>query len=268
MQENVSKIIDDIKINLDKNIDGSSIKYFTDGVSGSTVFSLNDKYLVKTMDKLELKTQVTFLNLYSYVDEFVKLLYINETLGFVVFEYVDGVLFKYKSDVKIVDGLYDIVSNYTLFDYDYYGYLYEDKKSWYEFLKDETLNEIDMLHNDNLSDKKLEAALLFIKAEITSKYMLHGDFGAHNFMIDKNNNLKVIDPMPVIGDRLYDFYFAIFSSVKIFKDLSVDYILSFFDEDITHKRNILLIALYIRMIRAYKYDRDDFDIYYDWFKRL
>ena len=268
MQKNVSKIIDDIKINLDVNIDSSSIKYFTDGVSGSTVFSLNDKYLVKTMDKLELKTQVTFLNLYSNIDEFVKLLYINETLGFVVFEYVDGVLFKYKSDVKIVENLYSIVSNYTLFDYDYYGYLYEDKKSWYEFLKDETLNEIDVLHNDNLSNKKLETALLSIKTEVTPKYMLHGDFGAHNFIIDKNGNLKVIDPMPVIGDRLYDFYFAIFSSVEIFKDLSVDYILSFFDEDITHKRNILLIALYIRMIRAYKYDRDDFDIYYEWFKRL
>lgn len=268
MQENIAIIIDDIRINLDENIDANTIKYFTDGVSGSTVFSLNDKYLVKTMEKLELKTQIAFLNLYSNIDEFVKLLYTNEALEFIVFEYVDGVLFKYRSDVNIVENLYNVVSKYTLFDYDYYGYLYEDKKSWYEFLKDETENDIDVLHNDNISDKKVDEALLSIDKEITPKYMLHGDFGAHNFLIDKKDNLKVIDPMPVIGDRLYDFYFAIFSSVEIFKNLNVDYILSFFDEDMNHKRNILIVALYIRMIRAYKYDRDDFDIYYDWFKKI
>lgn len=268
MQENIAIIIEDIKLNLDKNVDISSIKYFTDGVSGSTVFCLNDKYLVKTMDELELKAQVTFLSIYTNIDEFAKLLYTNEFLGFAVFEFVDGVLFKYKSNVKIVETLYSIVSRYSLFSYDYYGYLYEDEKSWYEFLKDETTNEIDILQSDNLSNDKLKDALLFIKNEKIPKYLLHGDFGAHNFMIDKNNSLKVIDPMPVVGDRLYDFYFAIFSSIEIFKDLSIEYILSFFDENINHKRNILIVALYIRMIRAYKYNRDDFDIYYDWFKKI
>ena len=263
----MEKIIEDIISNLDKNIDKSSIHYFTDGVSGSTVFSLNNKYLVKTMDILEIKTQSEFLNTYKDINEFAKLLYVNEDLGFVVFEFIDGVLYKY-SNVDIVDNLYSIVSNYKQYKSDYYGYLFEDKKTWVEFLKDEIDNNIDELQNDNLVQQKINNALLSISCEKTSKYLLHGDFGGHNFMIDKSNNLKVIDPMPVIGDRLYDFYFAIFSTVEIFKKLNLDYILHFFDEDITHKKNILIVALYIRMVRAYKYDRQDFPLYLEWFKKV
>lgn len=264
----IENILNDIINNLDKNVDKNSLKYFTDGVSGSTVFSLNDKYLVKTMDSLELKTQQIFLNYYNNIDEFVKLIYINESLGFVVFEYVNGKLFKYRNDVNIVDTLYSIVSKYKLYDSNYYGYLLEDEKTWYEFLQSETDYDIPELQNDNLVQEKLKKAMLSILEENTPKFLIHGDFGAHNFMIDNNDKLKVIDPMPVIGDRLYDFYFAIFSTVEIFKNLNLDYILNFFDEDITHKKNILTICLYIRMIRAYKYDREDFPIYLEWFRKL
>lgn len=263
----MDKIIEDIKLNLDKNIDENTIHYFTDGVSGSTVFSLNNKYLVKTMENTEIKTQCEFLSLYKNIDYFVKILYVNEKIGFVVFEYVDGQLYKY-SNVDIVDSLYSIVSNYKQYDSEYYGYLFEDKKSWVEFLKGETDNDIDKLQNDILIQEKLNNALLSISNEKTSKYLIHGDFGGHNFMIGKNNNLKVIDPMPVVGDRLYDFYFAIFSTVEIFKKLDLDYILHFFDEDIIHKKNILIVALYIRMVRAYKYDRKDFPVYLEWFRKV
>ena len=68
----MDKIIEDIKLNLDKNIDEKTIHYFTDGVSGSTVFSLNNKYLVKTMEDTEIKTQREFLSLYKDIDFFVK----------------------------------------------------------------------------------------------------------------------------------------------------------------------------------------------------
>lgn len=263
----MDKIIEDIKLNLDKNIDEKTIHYFTDGVSGSTVFSLNNKYLVKTMEDTEIKTQREFLSLYKDIDFFVKILYINEKLGFVVFEYVEGVLYKY-SNVDIVDSLYSIVSNYRQYDSQYYGYLFEDKKTWEEFLKDETDNDIDELQNDNLIQNKLNNALLSISYEKTPKYLIHGDFGGHNFMIDNAGKLKVIDPMPVVGDRLYDFYFAIFSTIEIFKKLDLNYILHFFDDDIAHKKNILIVALYIRMVRAYKYDRQDFPLYLEWFKKV
>lgn len=268
MNDNIDNIIDDIKKNLDSNIDIKTIKYFTDGVSGSTVFAIDNKYLVKTMNHLEITTQEIFLNLYNNIPEFVKILYINKNINFIVFEYVDGLLFKYKNDVDIVDTLYSIVSQYKLYDSDYYGYLLEDEKTWCEFLKGETNYDIAELQNDNLMQDKLQEAILHISREKAPKYLLHGDFGGHNFMIDKDGKLKVIDPMPVVGDRLYDFYFAIFSTVDIFKNLDLDYILHFFDEDINHKKAILTVCLYIRMVRAYKYNREDLPIYIECFRKL
>ena len=90
---------------------------------------------------------------------------------------------------------------------------------------------------------------------------MHGDFGAHNFL-NSNGVIRAIDPMPMVGDRLYDFYFAVLSNVKIFAELGWDYIMSFFEGyDLEYKEALMTIALYVRMSRAAAYDLANLDKY-------
>ena len=76
-----------------------------------------------------------------------------------------------------------------------------------------------------------------------------------SFVFGYNNKIYAIDPIPMVGDYLYDFYFSIFTNSNIFKDLDVDYILSFFDDrDYEYKRALMIICFFIRLRRSSKYD--------------
>lgn len=46
------KLIKDIERNLKIEIDENNVCYFTDGATDSIVFSINNKYLIKTVDNL------------------------------------------------------------------------------------------------------------------------------------------------------------------------------------------------------------------------
>lgn len=107
---------------------------------------------------------------------------------------------------------------------------------------------------------KVYKALEDIKEIEIKKYLIHGDFGTHNFLVS-NNNIMVIDPMPVVGDYLYDFYFAVLSNIKLFDEAYLNYILNFFERDIKYKKALFIIVLYIRICRAYIYNKKDFNEY-------
>ena len=104
---------------------------------------------------------------------------------------------------------------------------------------------------------KIYKALEIIKKYNVDKYLIHGDFGTHNFIM-QDNKIKVIDPMCVVGDKLYDFYFAIFSNDEIFENIKLEIILKQFDYEFEYKQALLLTVLFIRMGRAKKYDKKNF----------
>ena len=67
--------------------------------------------------------------------------------------------------------------------------------------------------------------------------------------------IRVIDPMPVVGDKLYDFYFAVLSNIEVYLRLGKERVFSFFDDyDSEYKQALFTIALYVRMSRAAVYD--------------
>lgn len=263
----IEKIIKDIEEVLNIKINEEDIHYFTDGVSGSTVFKLQNKYLVKITDELTIKTQKEFFNYYNenYLQ---KLIHINEELNYIIFEFIEGEKFHLEIDTKalhIFEQLISITLNYKKYDYNGYGYLFEDyNKSWDEFLLDEALNSYKEMPEINMD--KVYESLEIIKQYKVDKYLIHGDFGTHNFIMQKNK-IKVIDPMCVVGDKLYDFYFAIFSNDEIFNNIELWIILKQFDYEMEYKKALLTIVLFIRMGRAKKYDKENFykyeDIYND-----
>ena len=256
-------IIDDVKNKLNIKID--NINNFKDGTTDSLVFSINNKYLIKTMDKDEINRYKIFFDLYKDNNYFQKIIYINNQLNYICFEFIKGnrfqdITYDYK---KVIDEIYNITNSYKKINTNYYGYLDYKMNSPYEFL----LSEIDYAKEkiDNINIDKVYNALNNIKDYNYPKYLLHGDFGIHNFIVS-NNRIRVIDPMPLVFDPLYDFYFACLSSSFLIKN--IDLIFKYYDRDNIYKKNLFIIVFFIRMSRAYVYDKEHFNEYLKIYERL
>lgn len=264
----IENILEDLKTKI--NFHNPKIKYYTEGATESIVFSLDNKYLIKTVDENTLKTQVEFLKFYQDNNKFQKLVTYNEKLKYICFEFLEGEKYTGKEDISVIDivkQIYEITSSYKKYEYAGFGYLYEDILSWSAFLKSEVDYSKKAIESLNLNFDKVSRALDNIDNYKIDKYLIHGDFGTHNFLIN-NNEILVIDPMPVVGDRIYDFYFALFSNVNLFNKLDKDYILSFFNVDKDYKRSLMIIVLFIRLSRCYVYHKEDLDIYLEWFRKI
>lgn len=265
----LEEIISDLQSALNVKINKNNIVYYTDGATDSIVFSIDNKYLVKTVDDNTFNTQLEFLKFYEDIDEFQKIIHFNKSLKYICFLYIEGDKF-YQTKVNsntAVNQIYNIVRKYKKYDYKDFGYLYEDEKSWYEFLCDEVNYSYDKIKHLDISINKVSDALEIVKNYKVEKYLIHGDFGTHNFLVNKSK-IKVIDPMPVVGDYLYDFYFSIFSDVSIFESTNLNSILKYFDRDDTYKRAMVIITFFIRMSRSYVYDKDHFNAYLDYYNKL
>ncbi len=259
------QIINDIETKLNVKINKETLEHYKDGKSDSIVISLEDKYLIKTVDENTYKTQKKFLTLYEDIDNFQTILCDSSDLKYICYKFMFGEKLEKVEDInpqKIVDDLYIITNSYKKIDAPGFGYLEEANKSWETFLSDEVEYGYYELIELSIPMEKVNKALEKIKTYEIDKYLIHGDFGTHNFLFD-NDYINVIDPMPVVGDRLYDFYYAVTSDVRIFNKVDIDYILSFYDEDMEYKKLLFIICLYIRMSRAYKYDRGSFKTYKD-----
>ena len=264
----IENIIKDLEKELNITINEQDIIYYTDGATDSIVFNIQNKYLIKTMDEITYKTQSEFLHFYN-INEFQKIIHKNDQLKYICFEYKEGNLFRRDklTAENAMNQIYNIVNQYKEYNHDYYGYLYEDEKTWYEFLKDEVEYSNNKMLSANINLDKVNKALDIIKNYTSPKYLIHGDFGVHNFIVN-NNQIHVIDPMPVVGDYLYDFYFSLYSDTDLFTNLDIEEILKYFDRDITIKKALLTITFFIRMSRAYVYDKPYFHLYTKYYEEV
>lgn len=253
-------VFDDIQKRIGVDLFGSELILYTDGATSARVFSAEDEFLVKITDAATVARQREFLSRTTN-DAFQKILCSSIELGYECFEFIDGVHLR-DSDIEQKDVLKqveEIVKSYSKYDSDGYGFLGDTKASWRDFLQDEI--EYAARRLPNTSQVKVYEALAKIGDVAPDKYLLHGDFGAHNFLI-QNGRIRVIDPMPLIGDPLYDYYFAILSNPKIFQDLTSEQIFGVFDTyPLDYKKALCIIALYVRTSRAAVYDLPHFKDY-------
>jgi streptomycin 6-kinase len=100
------------------------------------------------------------------------------------------------------------------------------------------------------------------------KKLLHGDFGTHNFIQEDGKLVGVIDPMPVIGDYLYDLLFAVVSNVDILSSVSLEDLYNLVNEPPEKIKAMLTIVLYCRISRCLKYHPEDIEIYMEYWNKL
>ena len=254
-------VIRDIERQLGCSVRDLVPTFYSDGATDATVFSLGGKYLLKMTNLETVQTQKTFLDAVPE-GRFQKLLCSNESLGYECFEFIDGVHY---SDAPLeaheaVEQIAEIVRQYPEYEHDGYGFLGEEKPTWREFLLDEIEYAAQRIRE--VSQEKVMTALETVGNYAPKQYLMHGDFGTHNFLVS-DGKIRVIDPMPVVGDRLYDFFFAILSDTDIFAELGIDYYMdNFFDGyKPEYMKALLIIALYVRMSRAAVYDEENLEKY-------
>ena len=246
------------KIGVDLSRERATI--YTDGATQSSVFSVKDEYLVKITSHKTVRTQREFLAKVQH-PAFQKLLCSDVDLHYECYEFIRGVHYKEASldNREAIAQIANIVESYPRYVCDGYGFLEDRKPTWREFLLDEI--EYAAKRIPSISQECVWKALTIAGQYNPEKYLMHGDFGTHNFLVE-NGKIRVIDPMPIVGDRLYDFYFAILSNVTLFDKLGFDYIFSFFEGyDVEYRKALITIALYVRTSRAAVYDKDNLDKY-------
>ena len=235
-------------------------KYFNTGGS-SKVILLNDKYLIKQNTKLVLQAEIEFLKI-NNSDMFQKIIYIDPKYDFVVYSFIPGETMKHINDVRnVIQKIVSITKSYPNCSLDGFGYLNEETSSWSRFLKDEVTYSSLNLKEYIPNKKVVNSCINVLENYPFEKKLLHGDFGTHNFIQDNGVFVGVIDPMPVIGDYLYDLLFAIVSNVGILSSLSLEDIYALVDEPLEKVKAMLTIVLYCRISRCFKYHPEDVDFY-------
>lgn len=95
-------------------------------------------------------------------------------------------------------------------------------------------------------------------------YLLHGDCGFHNFICKEHKLYGVIDPLPVLGDPIYDLIYAFCSTPE---DLTREMIDEIVEKSIfrNRARNILYeevaIVLYCRLDACLRHHPEDLEAY-------
>jgi len=221
------------------------------------VLKIDELYILKQMNEKEYKINLEFELYYKFVKGFRKSIYHSDNYNYLVYDYIEEDRNIDYNKMKIFNQIYDLVKEERKIESNSFGYIDNPKNTWYEFLIDE-INYSKSLINDELNMKIINKALKIIKKEKIESYFLHGDLGVHNFII-KDKIINVIDPIGVIGDYLYDFYYAILSDYSITDNLDLEFILSYFDRKEKYKKALFIVVYFIRMARAAKYNKIDYE---------
>jgi len=242
------------------NIQYKCHEYFNDGAS-SRVILLNNKYLIKQNTRLALQAEVEFLKL-NDLEIFQNIVYADTEYEYIVYNFIHGEIMKFVDDPKdTIQRIVDICKMYKRYDKEGYGYLNEEVTTWKEFL----ISEIEY-SSKNVSEYIPGKEEVYEAANILDEYpfekkLIHGDFGTHNFVKVNGKMIGIIDPMPVIGDSLYDLLFAIVSNTDLLTSITIEELYNISNDPKEKVKAMFKVVLYSRISRCLKYHPKDIDTY-------
>lgn len=92
---------------------------------------------------------------------------------------------------------------------------------------------------------------------------MHGDLGFHNFIFQENKLHGVIDPLPVLGDPIYDLIYAFCSTPEDLTKETIGYAMK---QCVFHKNDRdlyeeIVIGLYLRIDTCLRHHPKDLEDY-------
>ena len=151
---------------------------------------------------------------------------------------------------------------------DGFGYISHPVSSWDDFLKEEVKNASNSFSEVNYLLPQIEEAIIELTKYPFDKKLLHGDFGTHNFIASDDKFVAAIDPIPVVGDKLYDILFALVSNIDLIPYLSMDFLTSYTGEPKEKITAMLKVVLYCRICKCATYNKDWIEPYISFGERF
>ncbi|MFD0713734.1 aminoglycoside phosphotransferase family protein [Paenibacillus sp. GCM10027626] len=209
--------------------------------------------------------EVRFLQMYERLPIVPSLRYVDRSSRYYLYPYIEGST-RYRPGKKgavLLSVARQLIAKYREAEWEGTHY-----KTWQRYLAAEvegTRREAGDLLTDE--DHSFIAELVAKPRRVTGPfYQLHGDCGIHNFIFDDEGELAaVIDPIPIIGQPLYDLAFAYCSTPD---GLTPDVIAEVvyhedwpFTRDLTTLYEEVAIALYNRIVICTYHHPQDLNAY-------
>ncbi|HFT2183936.1 TPA: phosphotransferase [Bacillus cereus] len=247
----------------------NSVKVLNGGTT-STIYLLDEQYVVKLNESDVIREEAYFLQFYKKDELFPKLFYKEPLNRYIVYSFLEGTTFcklGHKRSVlcKLVK---EVINKYEVAtEIDGWGWKENLVQSWNEFL---TTNVMEAHQNVRRYISEEEYRTVFKLANSPSRgtgihqpFLLHGDLGFHNFIFQENKLHGVIDPLPVLGDPIYDLIYAFCSTPE---DLTKEMIGYAMKQCVFHKNDRdlyeeIVIGLYLRIDTCLQHHPKDLEGY-------
>lgn len=268
----MSKEINDIiyinEVSKELDIPINSLKYFRDGTD-SRIILLNEKYILKQNNPALLKSESEFSKAYENNKKLQQVILTDDEFKYIVYEFMPGDVMHVVDNVEeLIFNIKELTSKFI--DYTtagIFGYVHKPSSSWIEFLKSK-VHEASLTLPDSFDflPRVYDSITILEKYPFTPK-LIHGDFGTHNFIKKHGDFVGAIDPIPMVGDPLYDFIFACLSNLDIVSHLSLEFLINKTGEPEEKIKAMLTVLLFCRMSTCLRHHKEDFDGYVDfWYK--
>ncbi|HFJ9452957.1 aminoglycoside phosphotransferase [Bacillus anthracis] len=244
----------------------NSIKVLNGGTT-STVYLLDEKYVVKLNEPDVIREEADFLSFYKGNTSFSKLLYKEHLHTYIVYSFLEGST-SYEQGYKrsmLCVLVKEVINKYKIVpEADGWGWKESPVQSWNEFL---TTNVVEAHKNIRpyISEEEYRKVLKLANrdAGINQPFLLHGDLGFHNFIFQGNMLHGVIDPLPVLGDPIYDLIYAFCSTPEDVTKETIDYAMK---QCVFHKKDRdlyeeIVIGLYLRIDTCLRHHPKDLEDY-------
>jgi aminoglycoside phosphotransferase len=230
------------------------------------------KYVVKFNEPHVLEAESHFLTFYQDVDLLPDLLYTDPSYRYIVYSFIAGSVDYHRKNKK--ELLNTLVQNFInhykpISDPVGWGWADELTDSWQGFLLSR-VDESSKILESYLEKEDHRLVFDLVKSpnrmnNNSKPFLLHGDFGVHNFIFNEAKLDGVIDPTPVYGVPLYDFIYAFCSSpddlTKETINLAAKQLITKANKSVQQLYEDVLIGLYLRISTCIRFHPEDLKEY-------
>ncbi|MFD3445624.1 phosphotransferase [Microbacteriaceae bacterium 4G12] len=254
---------------------GSAYKQLNGGSSstvGMITYNNSPLYVVKINEPNVLQAESLFLNHYQDQQLFPQLMYVDSNYRYIVYEYMTGIIDNRKSDKRTTLSFLSshIINSYhPVHNATKWGWVDEPTSSWGLFLHTRVTEAYKTVQSVlNPKDYELVCDIITTLQKRNDNdipYLIHGDFGFHNFLFSGEQLVGVIDPTPILGSPIYDLVYAFCSTPTDLELHTIQPAISLLNNWKPHNEKALfeeiLLGLYCRIATSIRHHPEDLPQY-------
>ncbi|QHW31507.1 phosphotransferase [Paenibacillus rhizovicinus] len=241
------------------------------GGSNSTVWALGTSdtprlFVFKANEPEIIAAETRFYGMYQGIPLFPVIRYVDPQYRFYLYDFIAGDTdYDRKTKSQLMPELSDRIIRH---------YIHSEHADEFEWVEAPERIDGDLIYSRTVIGDHLSPADHELVRAIQSRrstrllrenlYILHGDFGVHNFLFRDGQLAGIIDPFPKIGRPLYDLLYAFCSSPD---DLHLPILLQAVERaglPPMHEQALIedmLMAMYFRMATCLTYHSEDISRY-------